>query len=50
MEKRSLQSGNTFFPVIERRLPGSPAASFIENCVMMRARGNGYMSSIVKMR
>jgi hypothetical protein len=46
MEKRSLQSGNTFFPVIERRLTGSPAASFIENCVMMRARGNRYIKGL----
>jgi len=50
MEKRSLQSGNTFFPVIVRRLTGSPAASFIENCVMMRAHGNGYINGVVKMR
>jgi hypothetical protein len=47
MEKRSLQSGNTFFPVIERRLTGSPAASFIENCVMMRARGNRYINGVM---
>ena len=50
MEKRSLQSGNTFFPVIERRLTGSPAVLLIENGVMMRAHRNGCMSSIVKMR
>jgi hypothetical protein len=37
MEKRSLQSGNTFFPVIERRLTGSPAVSFIEIGVRIRA-------------
>jgi len=47
MEKRSLQSGNTFFPVIERRLTGSPVASFIENNVMMRARGNRYINGVM---
>jgi len=50
MEKRSLQSGNTFFPVIERRLTGSPAVSFIENGVRIRAHRIGYMNAIVKMR
>jgi hypothetical protein len=50
MEKRSLQSGNTFFPVIERRMTGSPAVSFIENNVMIRAHRTGYTNGVVKMR
>jgi hypothetical protein len=49
MEKRSLQSGNTFFPVIERRLTRSPAVSFIENGVRIRAHRNECMNGVVKM-
>jgi hypothetical protein len=50
MEKRSLQSGNTFFPVIERRLTRSPAVSFIENGDRIRAHRIGCMNAIMKMR
>jgi len=39
MEKRSLQSGNTFFPVVEKRLTGSPAASAFWNSAIRKARG-----------
>jgi hypothetical protein len=48
MEKRSLQSGNTFFPVVERRLTGSPAASVFWNSTLKRARENEYMKSGAK--
>jgi hypothetical protein len=50
MEKRSLQSGNTFFPVIERRLTRSPVVSFIENGVRIRAHRNECMNGVVKLR
>jgi hypothetical protein len=45
MKKRSLQSGNTFFPVIKGRLTRSPAVSFIENVVRIRAHRIGYMNA-----
>jgi hypothetical protein len=50
MEKRSLQSGNTFFPVIERRPTGSPAVSFIEIGVRIRAHRIRCMKANMKMR
>jgi hypothetical protein len=40
MEKRSLQSGNTFFPAIERRLTGSLAASAFWNCALSKGAWN----------
>jgi hypothetical protein len=48
MEKRSLQSGNTFFPVMERRLTGSPAALAFWNSAMGRARRNEYLKISTK--
>jgi hypothetical protein len=50
MEKRSLQSGNTFFPVIKGSLTRSPAVSFIENGVRIRAHRNECMNGVVKLR
>jgi hypothetical protein len=50
MDKRSLQSGNTFFPVIERRLTRSPLVSLIENGARIRAHRIGCMKAIMKMR
>jgi hypothetical protein len=50
MEKRSLQSGNTFFPVKKRRLRVSPVVFFIGNGSRIRAHRSGYINAIVKMR
>jgi hypothetical protein len=50
MEKRSLQSGNTFFPVMERRLAGFPAAVTFWNSALRRARGNESKNSDMNSR